>query len=180
MQYTIAVFGSSSASEGDVEYQLAQAIGACLAEAGCVVITGGYGGIMEAASRGAAEQGGSVVGVTTEKFHSMRPEGANSWVGKEIRYPGLKERLMHLCSHVDGYIVMPGGVGTLAEIVVVWEFMRAGEIPRRPLVCVGEYWQQMFASLQSSSWVTADSWDYLTFQAADAKQVVQSVLAAIE
>ena len=79
----IAVYGSSTAQEGDETYRMAQELGGALARAGADVVTGGYSGVMEACSRGAHEAGGHVIGITVELFESpsiVRPTSLGSFV----------------------------------------------------------------------------------------------------
>ena len=78
----VSVFGSSQAERGSLAYEEAKQVGALLAQEGLTVCSGGYGGVMEAVSRGAKEAGGSVIGVTTSWFNNL---SANLWVDEEIR-----------------------------------------------------------------------------------------------
>lgn len=150
----IAVFGSSQVQPGSDDYTASEAVGAALARAGFAVMTGGYAGVMGAASKGANEAGGHVIGVTTAQIEAIRPGArANAWVHEVIPYPNLQQRMDHLIREADGYVVMPGGVGTLAELVLAWEFMRVGEFPMRPLICYGELWQRTLAAFLDSRYV---------------------------
>lgn len=149
----------------EADYIVSYEVGKALAEAGFAVMTGGYAGIMEAVSRGAAEAGGHVIGVTTariEEFrgHKIKP---NQWVVDEIRHPTLRERLMHLVLEADAYVCMPGGLGTLHELITVWELMRVGDIPSRPLICYGNYWREMLAPLRESQFIVKSAWEIPQF-----------------
>lgn len=159
----IAVFGSGIVRPQTPEYQLAYEVGKHLAEAGFSVMTGGYQGIMEGVSRGASEAGGGVIGVTAHPIEMLRRVRPNKWVNHVIPYNTLRERLLHLILNADGYVVMPGGVGTFAELMLVWDLLRVQEVPPRPLVCVGPYWETMLAPLRESIYVTAINWEYLSF-----------------
>jgi uncharacterized protein (TIGR00730 family) len=153
---TIAVFGSSMVKPGDADYAAAEAVGKALAQAGCAVMTGGYAGIMEAASKGAGEAGGHVIGVTTEQIKALRPESnANRWVIDNSHYPTLGERLDHLIRKADGYVIMPGGVGTLNELALTWEYMRVRDIPVRPIICYGGMWQHVIETFMDDRYVPA-------------------------
>ncbi|HJY87393.1 MAG TPA: LOG family protein [Candidatus Acidoferrales bacterium] len=133
----ISVFGSSRPSPGEVDYEEARALGHALASRGFIVCTGGYGGVMEAASRGAKEAGGRTLGVTAEFFRSR----ANPWVDEEIRVQTWQERLFELIRRGDGYVVSKGGTGTLVELAVVWEMLNKGVMAGKPLVVLGAFWQ---------------------------------------
>ena len=139
----ICVFGSSQPAEGTADYENARAVGHALAERGCVVATGGYRGIMEGVSRGAKDAGGRTVGVITEFFMGIRLE-PNAWVDEEITMPDYTSRLMKLMEIGDGYIVMPGGSGTLSEMFLCWELMKNGSLPLRPLVLFGASYRRVF------------------------------------
>jgi hypothetical protein len=134
----IAVFGSSTVREGGHAYRLAYDLGQALAHAGADVMTGGYGGIMEACSRGAAEAGARVVGVTVELFEKRGP--VNRWVTERVHTPDLYERLRHIVGRADGFITVPGSIGTLSELFLVWTLLSVGGRSRVPLVVLGEPW----------------------------------------
>ena len=150
---------------GSAEYEDSFQVGAALGAAGYTVMTGGYAGVMEAASKGASEAGGHVIGVTTGKIEAFRGGATkpNQWVVDEIRHATLRERLMHLVLEADGYVCMPGGLGTLHELVTVWELMRVGDIEKAPLICYGKYWDTMLAQMYDSPFIKRTSWDLLEF-----------------
>jgi hypothetical protein len=150
---TVAVYGGAIVAPESDDYAATFAVGKALAEAGYAVMTGGYSGVMEAASRGASEAGGHVIGVTTERIESLRGAKINQWVVDEIRHPTLRERLMHLVLEADAYVVMPGGLGTLNELVTVWELIRVGDIPRRPLIGYGPFWREVLAPFMDTPYV---------------------------
>ena len=140
----VAVFGSSCPCEGMPSYSAARELGVLLAEAGYIVATGGYGGVMEAASRGASEAGGHVIGVTCERIEALVPGlVANRWVAEEIRFGDLRTRLNHLVIGTQAAIAMPGGIGTLSEIALSWSLLQITEIPPQPLILVGESWKHI-------------------------------------
>lgn len=132
----ITVFGSGRAAPGSQAYQSAQALGAALARAGFATATGGYGGTMEAVCRGAKQAGGRTIGVTAEVFRSA----ANAWVEEELRVKTWHERLLKLVELGAGYVVLPGGTGTLVELAVAWEWINKSFLPVKPLVILGDFW----------------------------------------
>src|SRR6202790_88655 len=115
----ITVFGSSRPEDGHADYVEALELGRALAAAGFAVCTGGYGGVMEAVSRGARESGGHVLAVTSSFF---RPR-ANRWVEEETRVPTWQERLFELVRLGDGHVACKWGTGKLGELAVVWEML---------------------------------------------------------
>ena len=137
----VTVFGGSNPGERD--YEQALQLGRLLGLAGCTVLTGGYIGTMEAVSRGAAESGGHVIGVTCEEIEAWRPVRPNPWVQEEMRYPTLRQRIFALIENCDAAIALPGGPGTLAEVAITWNHLLTGAISPRPLILVGPGWQEM-------------------------------------
>jgi uncharacterized protein (TIGR00730 family) len=132
----ITVFGSSRPRDGDGDYAVARALGRELAMHGFRVCSGGYGGVMEGASRGAKEAGGRTLAVTAKFFRS----GANDWVDEVCVVSTWQERLFELIRLGDGFVACKGGTGTLVELAVVWEMLNKGVIHSKPFVVLGEFW----------------------------------------
>jgi len=137
----VTIFGGSQPSASDAAYEEAFQLGAALAATGHTVCTGGYVGTMEAASKGAAQAGGHVVGITCREIESWRPIKVNRWVTEEWSYATLSERLTALIKRSDAAIALPGGIGTLAEILMAWNHLAIQAITPRPLILVGEAWK---------------------------------------
>lgn len=146
----ITVFGSSKPKPGDSDYDQAVRLGALIAKSSHAVLTGGYIGTMEAVSRGAAEAGGHVIGVTCAQIERWRNTGANPWVKEERRFETLNERLNELITACDAAIALPGGPGTLTEITLFWNLLVIEALPPRPLVLVGEGWRKVFQTYLDS------------------------------
>lgn len=140
----VSVFGGSQPTDGSPAYEEARVLGRLLAERNHIVLTGGYIGTMEAVSRGAAEAGGHVIGVTCVQIENWRSVGANRWVKEEWRRDSLIERLETLIVSCDAALALPGGPGTLAEVSLMWNLMIIGALERRPLVLVGAGWRYVF------------------------------------
>ena len=140
MTKIVSVFGGSAPRPGTAPYAEAQALGAALAKAGWTVATGGYSGVMEAASRGAHEAGGHVIGVTCGLIEQWKGLRANEWVQEETRFATLRERLSHLVEFCDAAVALPGGVGTLSEVALSWSLMQTSEIASKPLILLGPMW----------------------------------------
>lgn len=162
---TIAVYGSAGVGSASAEYAEARAVGRALAEAGYAVMTGGYNGVMAAASEGAAAAGGHVIGVTTSAIEELRPhlDGPNPWVVEAVHYARLSDRILHLVREAEGYVVMPGGLGTLTELAMAWELIRAKELPPRPLVIYGAYWRDLLAPMRHSPYIHPAAWDLIAY-----------------
>ncbi|MBN2147490.1 MAG: LOG family protein [Anaerolineales bacterium] len=143
----VTVFGGAKPLPGETVYQDALRLGKLLGESGYIVLNGGYIGTMEAVSRGAKQAGGHVIGVTCAEIENWRPVKPNPWISEELRYPTLRERLLALIENCDAALALPGGVGTLAEIVTMWNHLLTDAIPPRPLILIGAGWQAIINQL---------------------------------
>jgi len=134
----VTVFGSSRPREGDADYEEARILGRALAKHGFSVCSGGYGGVMEAVSRGAKEAGGKTVGVTADFFKAAK---LNPWIDVEVRMKTWEERLFELIRRADGFVACKGGTGTLVELAVAWEMMNKSVMAGKPFAVLGDFWQ---------------------------------------
>jgi uncharacterized protein (TIGR00730 family) len=171
---SITVFGGSRLRPGQPAYEQAERLGRALGEAGFTVLTGGYLGTMEAVSKGAAEAGAHVIGVTCEQIEAWRPVDPNPWVQEEWRFATLRERLLALIDRGDAALALPGGVGTLTEIAMTWNQLLTDAIPPRPLILIGPDWRTVFDTFyqQLGDYVPADQRTWLHF-AADEREVIR-------
>jgi uncharacterized protein (TIGR00730 family) len=133
----VTIFGGSKCSENSEEYAEARTLGARLAEAGFTICTGGYLGIMEAASRGAREMGGRVFGIVMNQFKSE----PNRYLTDKVATDHFYDRLQNLITRSVGFVALRGGMGTVTEVSLVWNKLQTGVIEKRPLVLVGECWK---------------------------------------
>jgi uncharacterized protein (TIGR00730 family) len=150
----ITVFGSSRPEAGHADYVEAFELGRALVGAGFGVCTGGYGGVMEAVSRGASESGGRVLAVTSS-FFCLR---ANRWVEEETRVDTWQDRLFELVRLGDGYVACKGGTGTLVELAVVWEMLNKKAMEPRPFVTLGDFWQPVLDRVREVERGHASRW----------------------
>ncbi len=169
----VSVFGGSQPRAGDAAYNEAQELGTLLANRGHVVLTGGYIGTMEAVSRGAAEAGGHVIGVTCEDIEHWRTVGPNAWVKEEWRRKTLMDRLTGLIEGCDAAMALPGGPGTLTEISLMWNLMIINSLPRRPLILIGNGWQNVLDQVYKSLDI------YVSQQQRDLVQFAPNVKSAV-
>jgi uncharacterized protein (TIGR00730 family) len=141
----VAVIGSSQTKPDEADYQDAVRLGRALATAGLTVASGGYGGLMEAVSEGAAEVGGSVIGVTAPRVFPGRT-GVNRFVTDERPANTLTERIHQLIHHSDAVVALPGSIGTLTELMSAWNLAFvarfSGQAPK-PIVAVGPLWAEL-------------------------------------
>lgn len=127
-----------------VEYQESILIGKILIENGYAVKNGGYYGIMEAVSKGATEANGIVVGFTCKTFSSTK---GNDYLTKNIPCEDLYDRLRHLLTGSDIFVVQKGGLGTLSEISTLLDEARKMTNPPK-IYIMGEIWKKVFDSLK--------------------------------
>lgn len=135
---TISVFGSARTPQDAPEWQQAEIIGRKLVEHGYAVMTGGGPGVMAAANRGAWEAGGTSVGLGIELPHE---QSLNEWVNVGINFRYFFARKTMFVKYSSGFIVMPGGFGTLDELFEALTLVQTHKIDSFPIVLVGkEYW----------------------------------------
>lgn len=149
MSKRIVVFGSSSTARESAAWEEAERCGRLIAAAGFAVVTGGYGGTMEAVSRGASLNGGHVIGVTAPSLFPGR-EGANPYVAEEIEAPGLTERIGLMTEMAAGAVALTGSIGTITELAVAWNLnhiARRGSRPGIPTVAVGREWEPLISAI---------------------------------
>jgi uncharacterized protein (TIGR00730 family) len=135
----VTIFGGSKCGESSPEYQQAKELGGRLAEAGFTICTGGYLGIMEAASRGAREKGGRVLGIVLNQFKSE----PNRYLTDKVATDHFYDRLQNLITRSVGFIAFRGGMGTVTEVSLVWNKLQTRVIDKRPLVLVGDCWKDV-------------------------------------
>lgn len=140
----VTIFGGAKCSPGSPEYLEAKAAGRRLAEAGFTICTGGYLGIMEAASRGAHEVGGRVLGIVMNQFKNE----PNRFLTDKVATNHFYERLQNLITRSVGFIAFRGGMGTVTEISLVWNKLATGVLGSRPLVLVGDCWPPVVEAWQ--------------------------------
>ena len=141
----IAVFGRADVSEDSPEYRDARTIGRLLAGAGFTVVNGGYGGVMEAVSRGAAGAGGRVIGVVSDVFGGREP---NRYLTSTINSADLFERTALLIENSNAFIGMSPRTGTTWEVLSLMTLRKAGLLEAPPLVLVGPPWQELIDQLK--------------------------------
>jgi uncharacterized protein (TIGR00730 family) len=138
---TVSVFGSARFEESHRYYRLARALGRALAERGYTVMTGGGPGIMEAANRGARDGGGRSIGCNIVLPHEQKP---NPYLDRTLSFDHFFVRKVMLVKYSLGFVLMPGGYGTLDEIFETVTLVQTGKIRRFPIVAMGrDYWQGM-------------------------------------
>ena len=135
----VTVFGSARFREDHPYYQLAREVGAELAKVGFTVMTGGGPGIMEAAARGAKQEGGFTVGCNIELPEEQEP---NPYLDRWVEFRYFFVRKVMLVKYSYAFVVLPGGFGTLDEIFETLTLVQTGKILEFPIVVMGtDYWK---------------------------------------
>jgi uncharacterized protein (TIGR00730 family) len=134
----ITVFGSARIREGSEEYAQAREVGRLLAQAGFAVVTGGGPGAMEAANRGARDGGGLSVGFNIELPHEQHENG---YLDIELTFKHFYARKTMFVKAAEGFVIFPGGFGTLDELFESLTLIQTGKVLDFPVVLMGsDYW----------------------------------------
>jgi len=144
----VSVFGSARTHPHDPVYELAVQVGKALAEAGYAVVTGGGPGTMEAANRGALEAGGLSVGLGIELPFEA---GLNQYVDLGVNFRYFFVRKTMFVKSAEGFVVLPGGMGTLDELFEALTLVQTQKVTRFPIVLMGtEYWAGLLDWLRAT------------------------------
>jgi uncharacterized protein (TIGR00730 family) len=160
----ISVFGSARLTRDSTEYAMAVQLGRRLAEVGYAVITGGGPGVMEGANKGAVEGGGVSVGLGIELPHE---QGMNEWVDLGVHFRYFFARKTMFLKYAQGFVVMPGGFGTLDELFEALVLVQTEKITAFPIVLMGSgFWGGLLdwirATLVAQGMIKAQDVDLLT------------------
>jgi uncharacterized protein (TIGR00725 family) len=166
----VTIFGGSKCDRTCTEYEQAHRVGELLAEAGYTICTGGYLGVMEAASRGAREKGGRVLGIVMNQFKAE----PNRYLTDKVATPHFYERLQRLITRSVGFIALRGGMGTVTEVSLVWNKIQTRVIEPRPLVLLGDCWPPLVEAWCKHLAVSEQDVSYLDF-AETPEQAVQII-----
>jgi uncharacterized protein (TIGR00730 family) len=144
----ISVFGSARTEPGSPAYRDAEVLGGLLAQAGYAVITGGGPGIMAAANKGAHEAGGLSIGLGIE---IPAEQGLNPWVDLGVDFRYFFARKVMFVKYATGFVVFPGGMGTLDELFEAVTLVQTSKISGFPIVLVGRaYWSGLLGWLRDT------------------------------
>lgn len=144
----VSIFGSARTQPGDSHYDMAEQVAAELVGQGYAVITGGGPGIMEAGNRGACRAGGVSVGLGIELSFE---QSLNDWVDLGINFRYFFARKAMFVKYSQGFVVLPGGFGTLDELFEALTLVQTAKVTRFPVVLMGrDYWSGLLAWLWST------------------------------
>lgn len=140
---SVIVFGSARSKPGEKYYKLTEEVSKALVKKGFGITTGGGPGIMEAANKGAMEAGGSSTGINIELPHE---QGANQYIDSDklLNFRYFFVRKLMFFKYAQGYILMPGGFGTVDEGFEVLTLIQTGKTDKFPIVLMGkEFWNPL-------------------------------------
>jgi uncharacterized protein (TIGR00730 family) len=140
-RYRVTIFGSARAKPGTFAYDEVKRIAAALAEMGCDIITGGGPGLMQAANEGAsavnAPERNRSVGIRVDLPFE---QDVNPFVAQAFEHKTFFTRLHHFVLTSDAFIVAPGGIGTVLELMMIWQLLQVRHVRDTPLILVGKMW----------------------------------------
>jgi len=138
-RYRVAIFGSARAKPGSHVYEEVKRAAAAFAGMGCDIVTGGGPGLMQAANEGATSAGGAEsMGIRIELPFE---QDVNPFVSHAFEHGTFFTRLQHFVIASDAFIVVPGGIGTVLETLMVWQLLQVRHVDNVPLILVGKMWR---------------------------------------
>jgi hypothetical protein len=138
-RYRVSIFGSARARPGDFAYAETRRMAAALAELDCDIVTGGGPGLMQAANEGAASVPGRATSVGI-RIELPFEQDVNAFVSEAFEHRTFFTRLHQFVITSDAFIVVPGGIGTVLESMMVWQLLQVRHLEPTPLVFVGRMW----------------------------------------
>ena len=143
-RYRVTIFGSARAKPGTYVYDEVKRVAAALAEMGCDIITGGGPGLMQAANEGAAAanapERNRSVGIRVELPFEQE---VNPFVERAFEHKSFFTRLHQFVLMSDAFVVAPGGIGTVLELMMVWQLLQVKHLHDVPLILVGKMWAEL-------------------------------------
>ena len=138
-RYRVAIFGSARAQPGTLPYEEVKRAAAAFTEMGCDIVTGGGPGLMQAANEGAAGLGmpDRSIGIRVDLPFE---QDVNPFVEHAFEHKTFFSRLQNFVIASDAFVVVPGGIGTVLEMMMIWQLLQVRHVERVPLLLVGRMW----------------------------------------
>lgn len=139
-RYRVAIFGSARAQPGSFAYEEVKRAAAAFTAMGCDIVTGGGPGLMQAANEGAASAGNrdQSIGIRVELPFEQE---VNPFVEHAYEHGTFFTRLQHFVIASDAFVVVPGGIGTVLEMLMIWQLLQVRHVDKVPLILVGKMWK---------------------------------------
>ena len=140
-RYRVAIFGSARASPGTFVYDEVKRLAAAFAAMGCDIVTGGGPGLMQAANEGARDAGApGSMGIGIELPFE---QGVNPFVEQAFEHQTFFTRLQHFVIASDVFVVVPGGIGTVLEMMMIWQLLQVRKLHDTPLILAGKMYAEL-------------------------------------
>jgi uncharacterized protein (TIGR00730 family) len=139
-RYRVAIFGSARAEPGTFVYEEVKRVAAAFASMGCDIVTGGGPGLMQAANEGATSVG-SRLGSMGIRVELPFEQDVNPFVEQAFEHKTFFTRLHHFVIASDAFVVVPGGIGTVLEMLMIWQLLQVKHVDNVPLILVGKMWK---------------------------------------
>jgi uncharacterized protein (TIGR00730 family) len=150
-RYRVAIFGSARAQPGTFVYEEVKRVAAAFAALGCDIVTGGGPGLMQAANEGAKTAGApGSMGIRVELPFE---QDVNPFVEQAFEHQTFFTRLHHFVIASDAFVVVPGGIGTVLEMLMIWQLLQVRHMEDVPLILVGRMWKGLV------EWATTEMLD---------------------
>ena len=150
-RFRVSIFGSARIDETNPLYSAAQALATRLAEAGCEIVTGGGGGLMQAVDRGASRGAVRRPAGGNLPVRTVADRGDAPFVEKVYRHRTFFSRLHHFVRLSSAFIVLPGGIGSTLEAMMVWQLLQAKHLPPTPFLLYGSHWRGLCRWLEEQA-----------------------------
>jgi uncharacterized protein (TIGR00730 family) len=143
--YRVSIFGSARAKEGTAVYEEVKRLASALSALDCDIITGGGPGLMQAANEGAVTSAKDKDRANSVGIRVKLPfeQNINQFVEKSYEHQTFFTRLHHFALASDAFVVVPGGIGTALESLMVWQLLQVKHLPQMPLIFVGKMYQEL-------------------------------------
>ena len=138
-RYRVAIFGSARAQPGSFVYEEVKRVAAAFAAMGCDIVTGGGPGLMQAANEGARAAGAP--GSMGIRVNLPFEQDVNPFVEQAFEHETFFTRLHHFVIASDAFVVVPGGIGTVLEMLLIWQLLQVRHVDNVPLILVGKMWR---------------------------------------
>src|SRR5215471_13570583 len=143
-RYRVTIFGSARAKPGSFVYEEVKRVASALAQMGCDIITGGGPGLMQAANEGAsavnAPERNRSVGIRVDLPFEQE---VNPFVEEAFEHKTFFSRLHHFVLTSDAFVVAPGGIGTVLELMLIWQLLQVKHVHDTPLILIGNMWAEL-------------------------------------
>jgi uncharacterized protein (TIGR00730 family) len=143
-RFRVTIFGSARAVPGTQVYEEVKRVATVLADMGCDIITGGGPGLMQAANEGAAAASAPERSLSVGiRVHLPFEQKANPFVEQMFEHKTFFTRLHHFVLASDAFVVAPGGIGTMLELMMIWQLLQVRHAHNVPLILIGKMWAEL-------------------------------------